>query len=241
MIAALYIDRRGPYWNRPDIDAWDVERDARKYDGPWPVVAHPPCERWGRYWSGGPSARERRKLGDDGGCFEAALAAVRKWGGVLEHPEASHAFQIFNLPVPPKTGGWINLIGPLRFVCTSCGDRMASYCEFEEYQHDGCGGLVKKLTEWVCCVEQGHYGHPARKATWLYYVGDNPPSLRWGRSSGVRLDEGFHSKAERDAARAAGKEPVKRLSSVQNIVTPPAFAELLLGLARNARVSERAA
>ncbi len=202
MIAALFVDRRGPYWSRPDVDAWDEERDARKYDGPHPVVAHPPCERWGRYWSGGPSAKVRRVMGDDNGCFASALASVRKWGGVLEHPEASHAFRAFGLLIPPKSGGW-------------------TYPAIS----DGLG--------WTCCVEQGHYGHPARKATWLYYVGlAAPPPLIWGPSAGVRLDEGFHSKAERSAARAAGRPPIKRLSTVQNIVTPAAFAELLIGLAR---------
>lgn len=200
MIAALFIDRRGPYWGRPDVDAWDIERDARKYAGPYPVVAHPPCERWGRYWSGGPSAKVRRELGDDGGCFEAALAAVRKWGGVLEHPEASHAFRRFGLTTPSRSGGWhVSELG---------------------------------FNSWTCCVEQGHYGHPARKATWLYYVGPMPPELIWGPSKGIRLDEGFHSREERAAARAAGIRPRKRLSTVQNIVTPPAFAELLIGLAR---------
>lgn len=84
-------------------------------------------------------------------------------------------------------------------------------------------------------LSKGHYGHPARKATWLYYVGPHPPELTWGPSSGVRLDEGFHSKAERAAARASGQAPVKRLSTVQNIVTPPAFAELLISLAKAAR------
>jgi hypothetical protein len=211
-VAALYCDRRGPYWNRPDVDAWDIERDARDHAGPWPAVAHPPCERWGRYWSGGPSAAERRMLGDDGGCFWAALMAVRKWGGVLEHPEASAAF---GLPLPTKSGGWVGW-------------------------KDGHIRLCDAFA-WTCCVEQGHYGHPARKATWLYYVGDNPPDLIWGKSAGVRLDEGFHSKAERDAARASGRPPIKRLSTVQNIVTPPAFADLLVSLARNSRGMERAA
>lgn len=46
VIAALYVDRRGPYWDREGVDAWDIERDARLYKGPHPVVAHPPCHLW---------------------------------------------------------------------------------------------------------------------------------------------------------------------------------------------------
>lgn len=205
-VAALFIDKRGPYFGRDDVDAWDIERDARKYDGPWPVVAHPPCQRWGRYWSGGPNPKARRfKLGDDGGCFASALWSVCKFGGVLEHPEASHAWRRFGINRPPKSGGWIPAIDGI-------SDR------------------------WTCCVEQGHYGHPARKATWLLFVSDErPPDLKWGPSSGQRLDEGFHSKAERDAARARGQQARKRLSTVQNIITPPAFAELLISLAIHSR------
>ena len=205
MIAALYVERGGPYWDLEGVDPWDKERDARLYAGPWPIVAHPPCERWGRYWSGGPSAKVRRELGDDDGCFAAALQAVRTWGGVLEHPEASHAFRRFGIRLPRKTGGWL-----------------------AAHSHDDT------FTAWVCCVEQGHYGHPARKATWLYYVGQRPPELIWGPSRGTRLDEGFHSKAERDAARAAGRKPVKRLSKAENVATPITFRDLLLDIARDA-------
>ena len=64
---------------------------------------------------------------------------------------------------------------------------------------------------------------------------ERPPELIWGPSRGVRLDEGFHSKAERDTARARGQKPIKRLSTVQNIVTPLAFADLLISLARRSR------
>ncbi len=106
MISALFVASNGPYFNLEIIDPWDEQRDARRYLGPYPVIAHPPCERWGRYWSGGPSAKVKRKLGDDDGCFESALASVRMFGGVLEHPEASHAFKKFNLPIPKWNGGW---------------------------------------------------------------------------------------------------------------------------------------
>jgi hypothetical protein len=206
-VAALFVAAGGCYFGLDDVDPWDEKRDARLYDGPYPVVAHPPCERWGRYWGGGPSARVRRVKGDDGGCFAAALAAVRRFGGVLEHPEASHAWTHHGIVRPPKSGGW--------------------------HRADEYG--------WTCCVEQGHYGHRARKATWLYAVGVELPSLTWGRSNGVRLDEGFHSAEERRVARAAGVKPMRRLSTAENIATPLSFRDILLSIARSVYSKREAA
>ena len=80
VIAALFVARNGCYWDQPGIDAWDIVRDARKYDGPYPVVAHPPCSRWCRL-AGLVEKRWGHKRGDDGGCFVSALASVMKWGG----------------------------------------------------------------------------------------------------------------------------------------------------------------
>lgn len=201
-VAALFVEAGGVYYGLPDVDPWDKDRDARLYPGPHPVVAHPPCERWGRYWSGGPSARVRRQKGDDGGCFAAALAAVRAWGGVLEHPEASYAWTAFGIAKPERWGGWVPTI-------------------------DTAGW------SWTCCVEQGHYGHRARKATWLYYVGKRPPELTWGAcSSRARLDEGFHSAEERRRATRTGV--CQRLSARQRRATPEPFRDLLLSLARSA-------
>jgi len=107
MVAALYVETDGPYFGVPHVDPWDEDRDARGYAGPHPVVAHPPCQRWGRYWHGSTRKPHQFKLGDDGGCFAAALTAVRRWGGVLEHPADSHAWSWFNLNSPPREGGWI--------------------------------------------------------------------------------------------------------------------------------------
>ena len=55
-VAALYVETNGVYYGLPDVDPWDEERDARLYDGPWPVVAHPPCARWVRGRASGRSA-----------------------------------------------------------------------------------------------------------------------------------------------------------------------------------------
>lgn len=104
MIAALYVETDGCYFGLDGVDPWDESRDARLYDGPWPVVAHPPCDRWCQMAPVN-QARYGHKIGDDGGCFAAALDAVRKWGGVLEHPALSLAWPAFGLPKPVH-GGW---------------------------------------------------------------------------------------------------------------------------------------
>ena len=200
-VAAIYVIENGPYFGLPGVEPWAApSRDAREYAGPWPVVAHPPCKRWGRYWDGGPSKCARRKLGDDDGCFAAALASVREWGGVLEHPEASHAFPAFGLNKPPRWGGWV-------------------------VAGDGLG--------WVCCVEQGHYGHRARKATWLYAVGTELPSLIWGPSEAViGAGEVYATEAERKRAKKTGA--VQRMGQRERAATPAPFRELLIGIARTA-------
>ena len=204
MIAALFVQSGGVYFGLPGVDPWDAQRDARLYSGPHPVVAHPPCERWGRYATGGPNPKARRRVvGDDDGCFKAALAAVRRWGGVLEHPAYSKAWGAFGLLTPPRGGGWTAA--------------------------DSLGG-------WTCHVEQGHYGHGARKATWLYVAGIPPerlPAIQWGPSRATgRIDEGFHSSSERRERRRAGQVPVERMSKRERAATPLPFRDLLIVIAR---------
>lgn len=206
-VAALFVEKEGVYFGVEGVDPWDEARDARLYAGPDPVVGHPPCQRWGRYWGGGPSHHKsgRFKLGDDSGCFRSCLESVRRFGGVLEHPEASHAWAHHGLVKPPKSGGWVPA-------------------------GDGVG--------WTSCVEQGHYGHPARKATWLYACHVCLPDLLWGPCSGAKkLEDGFHSIEERRAARAAGVKPVTSIPKSQRSRTPIAFRDLLISIARTAQPS----
>lgn len=106
-VAALCVDKHGPYFGRADVIPYGIEEDALTYHGSLPVVTHSPCKSFGRFWPGGPSAKVRRRLGDDGGCFEHCLRTVRRVGGVGEHPEGSHAWRVFGIPIPPKAGGWV--------------------------------------------------------------------------------------------------------------------------------------
>lgn len=104
MVAALFVETNGIYFGLPNVDPWDIKRDARAYAGPHPVVAHPPCDRWHQL-SAVNHKRWGYKINDDDGCFAAALAAVRAFGGVLEHPAESRAFKFHQIP-EPVAGNW---------------------------------------------------------------------------------------------------------------------------------------
>ena len=120
-VAALYVETDGAYIAIPGVDPWDEPRDARTYQGPHPVVAHPPCQRWGRFWHGSTAKPHQFKKGDDGGCFAAALQALRQYGGVLEHPADSHAWDAFGLRKPIRTGGWLEAAPGLWTCCVYQG------------------------------------------------------------------------------------------------------------------------
>lgn len=96
MIAALYVERGGPYFNRADVDPWDAARDATKYVGPHPVVAHPPCGPWG--------SLSHLYQGDEHELAPIAVNQVRTWGGVLEHPSRSRLWGHCALPMPGEFG-----------------------------------------------------------------------------------------------------------------------------------------
>jgi hypothetical protein len=206
MVAALYVHKNGPYFGLPDVDPWDEERDARNYPGPHPVVAHPPCSRWCRL-AGLVEARWGYKRGDDNGCFEAALASVRRWGGVLEHPAYSDAWTHFGLPIPHSGGSW---------------------------QQGIDGG-------WTCHIEQGRYGHKAKKATWLYAYGVSElPSLRWGQTPDSEITAmvswcanhtktfGHHRTSKYGQYGILRDRIVKKAAAA----TPEQFRDMLLAIAR---------
>lgn len=117
MIAALFVQSDGCYSGLDHVDLWDESRDARKYGGPFPVVAHPPCQLWGNLacvnyarWGG-----EHNMPGNDDGCFTFAVEAVKQFGGVLEHPAKSRAFRAHGLPIPGGSGWQKSLFGG--YVC----------------------------------------------------------------------------------------------------------------------------
>lgn len=202
-VAALFVETDGCYYGLPDVDPWDEARDARLYAGPHPVVAHPPCARWSRL-ARFCEVRHGLKVGDDGGCFAAAIQAVRKFGGVIEHPAFSKAWAHFGLPRPDtKHPGW-----------TVAPDGGAS-----------------------CYVEQIRYGHVVKKATWLYALGlESLPELRWGHTPDSKgtISTNQDWRGGMDKWRNTTGQ---RVASA----TPPEFRDVLLDIARSARLTQQEA
>jgi hypothetical protein len=166
VIAALYIDPRGPYPRMEGVDCWDAARDARFYAGPHPVVAHPPCAPWS-------SLKHMRRPDDgrvatDAECGPRAVEQVRRWGGVLEQPARSKLWDVCSLPtpvMPNPPGGTVTALGG--------GD-----------------------PGFTICVEQVAWGHVARKPTWLYCVGIGRPDRLFREHSETDYYHLFLSNAE---------------------------------------------
>jgi hypothetical protein len=161
-VAALYVRARSIYQRMPGIDCWDATRDAAKYNGALPIIAHPPCGHWGKFKT--VCLQPGKDLGP------LAIHQVRRHGGVLEHPWGSTLFWEMGIPVDGR---------------------------------DLWGGQL-------LLIDQGRFGHPCKKMTWLYCVGCWPDRLP--DPGGPYRD--FSS-----------------LSACQRESTPPRFAEFLYRLA----------
>ena len=110
--AALFVRKDSSYKERELFDAWDISRDALKFDGDEPVVCHPPCRAWGRL----SHMATKVRVGEP----ELALWSIEKVranGGILEHPNGSRLFGEY-LPIPEgsdKFGGFTIMIDQYDF------------------------------------------------------------------------------------------------------------------------------
>jgi len=80
--AALWVDTDTVY-RALGLDCWDITRDANRYPGPGPIIAHPPCGPWGKY---------RARCDQDEAHGIRAMQLVHQFGGVVEQPEGSTLF-----------------------------------------------------------------------------------------------------------------------------------------------------
>lgn len=87
-IAALWVAETTVYRRIMGVDCWPLSRNAFLFQGPGPVVCHPPCGAWGKH-------RHNCFHGLDGGI--AAMEFVHRFGGVIEQPLGSRLFDVYGL------------------------------------------------------------------------------------------------------------------------------------------------
>lgn len=107
-VAVLFARSDSVYKTLPGTDVWDIERDARRWPGGGPAVAHPPCRMWGRLRQFAKGTAQEKALAP------WAVDRIRRFGGVLEHPAESTLWAHCGLPRPGTTpdafGGWTLMI-----------------------------------------------------------------------------------------------------------------------------------
>lgn len=103
-VAVLFARKDSIYKTMPDCDVYDIDRDARKWPGGTPIVAHPPCRAWGGL------KHMAKPRPDEKALAPWAVSQIRKFGGVLEHPRRSALWPELGLPAPgagkDSYGGW---------------------------------------------------------------------------------------------------------------------------------------
>ncbi len=148
-VQAVYVDpERGPYVELLGAEnCWGVERDAKTYGGPYPVVAHPPCKPWGKLsWSWeAKNQRDGLDRSEEKACGPRAVEQVRAFGGVLEHPDGSRLWAECSLPDPRP-------LMDLRL-------------------------MLFRPSEFTIIIDQCDFGFPARKRTRFFFAGIDPADI----------------------------------------------------------------
>lgn len=93
-----------------------------------------------------------------------------------------------------------------------------------------CGGFSAHVEQW-------RYGHPAKKATWLYAYGVKLPDLRWGSD----LDARSTALVSWCGNRVRSGERRPRVGKHTASRTPIEFAHELIGIAASANGRTKAA
>lgn len=159
-VSVLYVDPKGPY---PSLvrDWYDETRDGRTYEGPNPIVAHPPCGPWSSLR--GLSQETTKDLAPH------AVDLVRRFGGVLEHPAGSLLWPHCGLPKPGELpDAW----GGMTFLV-----------------HQVDWGHVARKRSWIYVVGGQHplpMNPPKREAThWV--SGVHTPGARGKPPEGIKI------------------------------------------------------
>ena len=195
-VSVLFVRNQSIYKLIAGCDCWDKWRDASRYAGTDPVIAHPPCRTWGNLKTVATKAPAgEHELGN------FSIAQVRRCGGVLEHPAGSTLFaeeKCGKLETPDKWGGWTldvdqyhwghRAAKPTRLYIVGCEPKNVP-------------PMPRREGEPTHCITQGHgvrIGHPLFKSRVPQWEREaTPPSFcPVARRTGETLRQAAQRRAE---------------------------------------------
>ena len=137
-ISALFVSGRSIYKHLPGVEAFDRKRGVQSFDGKTPIIAHPPCRCWSKYFASQARPVDREAEMELG---RWAVRTVMQCGGVLEQPAKSALWEACQLPGP--------------------GDRSDPFC-YTVYVEQSWFGFPTPKPTWllVCGVPPGSLPAP---------------------------------------------------------------------------------
>ena len=127
LVSVLCAARNTVYRNMDGVDVYDIDRDARTFDGSTPIIGHPPCAAWSAF-----CAHQAKPAPGEKDLGLWVCDQLRICGGVLEHSAHSRLFDAGKLPKPcePERDGmwsvavqqawWGDTRRKATWVCFSC-------------------------------------------------------------------------------------------------------------------------
>ncbi len=174
-VAVLCVAGNSIYHTIPDVDAYDINRDVRTFDGSLPIVAHPPCRSWSAY-----CAHQAKPLPGEKELGPLCVDWLKKCAGVLEHPAHSRLFAHCNLPLPgdlPREDGlwtaevsqawWGYPMLKMTWLCFSGVD--PRQVQFPHRYHNSRDGEGDRRRQQRMSKHQRAATHPAL-AEWLVNI-----------------------------------------------------------------------
>lgn len=106
LIPVLFVHNRSNYKKIQGFDCYDEKRNASSYSGTAPAIFHPPCRLWSKLRAFSKAQESEKQYAID------AINYVRKFGGIVEHPETSQLWKYFDIKAGKidKFGGFIHAV-----------------------------------------------------------------------------------------------------------------------------------
>jgi hypothetical protein len=96
-MTVVLFARKDSIYKQLGCDVYDIDRDARTWEGGAPCICHPPCRAWGQLRHMAKPRQDEKQLA------VYSIDQIRKYGGILEHPRGSTLWDYLDLPKGNQT------------------------------------------------------------------------------------------------------------------------------------------